>query len=41
VKGTTYWRVQIPGFSTQGEAKTYANTIRYRFGFKEPWIMRR
>lgn len=40
VKGTRYWRVQINGFSTQDEAKAYADTIKGKLGLKDTWIMR-
>jgi len=41
VKGTRYWRVQITGFSTADDAKTYANTAKEQLGLKDAWIMKR
>lgn len=41
VKGKQYWRVQISGFSTAGEARTYADTAMERLGLKDVWIMKR
>jgi len=41
VKGTTYWRVQVTGFSTQTEAKAYAGTVKDKLGLKDIWIMKR
>ena len=41
VKGTPYWRVQVTGFSTQGKAKAYADTIKGKLGLEDTWIMRR
>lgn len=41
VKGTQYWRVQITGFSTREEAKTYAGMAREKLGLKDVWITKR
>jgi hypothetical protein len=42
VKGTQYWRVQVTGFATHGEAKAYADTvIKEQLGIKDTWILKR
>ncbi len=41
VKGKQYWRVQITGFSTAGEARIYADTAMEKLGLKDVWIMKR
>ena len=41
VKGKQYWRVQITGFSTMEEARTYVDTAKEKLGLKEVWIMKR
>lgn len=41
VKGRQYWRVQITGFSTAGEARIYADTAMEKLGLKDVWIMKR
>ena len=41
VKGTQYWRVQITGFSTPGDARAYAATAKKQLGLKDAWIMKR
>ncbi|MGB5179226.1 MAG: SPOR domain-containing protein [Gammaproteobacteria bacterium] len=41
VKGKQYWRVQITGFSTQQEARAYAETVKSRLELKDVWIMKR
>jgi len=41
VKGTKYWRVQITGFPTADDAKTYAVTAKKRLDLKDTWIMKR
>lgn len=38
VKGKQYWRVQIVGFSTVGEAKVYAVIAKEKLGLKDVWI---
>ncbi len=39
VNSTSYWRVQITGFSTRDEAKNYSNTVKSTLGLKEIWVM--
>lgn len=41
VKGTKYWRVQITGFPTADDAKTYAVTAKKQLGLNDTWIMKR
>lgn len=41
VKGTPYWRVQVTGFATQGEAKATADTVKDKLGLTDIWIMKR
>ncbi len=41
LKGTPYWRVQVTGFSTQGEAKAYADNVKDKLGLTATWIMKR
>jgi cell division septation protein DedD len=41
VKGKQFWRVQITGFSTQEQARAYADTAREKLGLKYVWIMKR
>ena len=41
VKGKQYWRVQITGFSTAGEARIYADTAMEKLRLKDVWIMKR
>lgn len=41
IKGHQYWRVQITGFATEKEARTYAGNARDKLGLKEVWIKRR
>ncbi len=41
VKGTPYWRVQVTGFSTQGEAKAAADTVKDKLGLTDIWVMKR
>lgn len=41
IKGQQYWRVQITGFATAKEARTYADSARDKLGLKDVWITRR
>ena len=41
VKGKQYWRVQITGFPTADDAKTYAVTAKKQLGLNDTWIMKR
>lgn len=41
VKGKQYWRVQITGFSTAGEARAYADSAKEKLGLEDVWIMTR
>jgi hypothetical protein len=40
VKGRVYWRVQITGFATAGEARTRAEEIKKRLDLKDVWVFR-
>ena len=41
VKGKKYWRVQITGFVTSEEAKSYSNSAKQKLGLKDVWITKR
>ena len=41
VKGRTYWRLQIPGFSSARAAKAGAGPVKEKLGIKDVWILRR
>jgi cell division septation protein DedD len=41
VRGKTYWRVQVPGFSSADEAKTQASEVQNKLGLKNVWIVQR
>lgn len=41
VKGRTYWRMQITGFSSASAARAEAGGIREKLGIKDVWIFRR
>jgi cell division septation protein DedD len=41
VKGKPYWRVQIAGFSTAVEARSYAVTAKEKLGLRDVWITTR
>lgn len=40
VKGTDYWRVQITGFATADEARSYGDIAMEKLGMKDVWIMK-
>ena len=41
VKGKTYWRLQITGFSTANAAKAGSQPIKKKLGISDVWIFRR
>ena len=41
VRGTTYWRVQLPGFSSADEARTKVTEVQEKLGLKDVWILKR
>ncbi|MBT8117436.1 MAG: SPOR domain-containing protein [Gammaproteobacteria bacterium] len=41
VKGKEYWRLQVPGFASLGQAKTRAVDIKTTLGIKEVWFLKR
>ena len=41
VKGRTYWRMQITGFASAGDARSEAGGVREKLGIKDVWIFRR
>ena len=41
VKGKEYWRLQVPGFASLGQAKTHAGDIKTALGIKEVWFLKR
>lgn len=41
VKGTQFWRVQITGFSSSSDARSYAGTAKKALGIKEVWLIKR
>jgi hypothetical protein len=41
VNDTNYWRVQITGFPTADDARTYAVTAKERLGLTDTWVMKR
>ena len=41
VKGKEYWRLQVPGFASLGQAKTRAVDIKTALGIKEVWFLKR
>jgi cell division septation protein DedD len=41
VKGTQYWRVQVTGFPTADDAKSFAVTAKKKLGLNDTWIMKR
>jgi hypothetical protein len=40
VKGRVYWRVQIPGFATAGEARARAEEVKKRLNINDVWVFR-
>ena len=40
VKGRVYWRVQITGFQTAGEARAHAEEIKSTLHLKDAWIFK-
>jgi hypothetical protein len=40
VKGRVYWRVQITGFETAGEARARAETVKEKLRLKDVWIFK-
>jgi cell division septation protein DedD len=40
VKGTDYWRVQVPGFATADEAKAASVQIKEKLGLDAVWIVK-
>jgi hypothetical protein len=41
VKGKAYWRLQVTGFSTLKEARSYASTIEGKLGVNDFWFLKR
>lgn len=41
VKGKEYWRLQVTGFTSAREARSYANTVTAKLGLKDYWILKR
>jgi cell division septation protein DedD len=41
VRGKTYWRVQVPGFSSADEARTNINEVEEKLGLKNVWVVKR
>jgi cell division septation protein DedD len=41
VKGKPYWRVQVPGFVSAGEARAEAASVEAKLGLKDTWVSRR
>jgi hypothetical protein len=41
VKGREYWRLQIKGFQTMAEAKSFSEPIKEKLGLKDVWIFKR
>jgi hypothetical protein len=41
VKGRNYWRLQVTGFSSLGEAKRNAEPVRKALGIDEVWIFKK
>jgi cell division septation protein DedD len=41
VRGKTYWRVQVPGFSSRDEARTKVSEVQNKLGLKDVWIVQR
>jgi hypothetical protein len=41
VKGKTYWRVQIVGFSSLADARAHADLVTEQFALKDAWVMKR
>ena len=41
VKGKAYWRLQVTGFSTVKEARSYASTIEGKLGVNDFWFLKR
>jgi len=40
-KGKEFWRIQITGFLTANDARTYAASAKEKLGLKETWVMKR
>ena len=41
VKGKAYWRLQVTGFSTVKEARSYASTLEGKLGVNDFWFLKR
>jgi cell division septation protein DedD len=41
VREKTYWRVQVPGFSSRDEARTKVSEVQNKLGLKDVWIVQR
>ena len=41
VKGKAYWRLQVTGFSTLKEARSYASTLEGKLGVNDFWFLKR
>jgi hypothetical protein len=41
VMGKEYWRLQITGFGSAREAKSYAGTVMAELGLKDYWLLKR
>jgi len=41
VSGETFWRVQVPGFSSADEAQAKIDEVQEELGLKDVWIVRR
>lgn len=41
VRGKQFWRIQVTGFPTADEARSYAGASRNRLRLKEVWVMKR
>jgi hypothetical protein len=40
MRGTTYWRVQVPGFFSADEAHTKVSEVQEKLGLKDVWIVK-
>ncbi len=41
IRGEQFWRIQVTGFPTSDEARSYAGATRNRLRLKEVWVMKR
>lgn len=40
VNGKSWWRVQVPGYASQQDAKAAANEIQNKLGVRGIWVVR-